>query len=410
MRKDNKVFLISLTILILLGIGVTIIFRQVLFTFDKNIYLIAWIIAYLLLIIQLFYVPTSYSINTNVSSKHRINAIISSYNEDEKNLKDTINSILNQDYPVQKIYVIDDGSKISVKPFEHPKIIWLSEENSGKRYAQKLAIDMMEKDEVDFILTVDSDSVLEKKATKKMIEEFERNKSLMGITGLVLTSNFRDNILTRIVDLNIAISCVVSRPVRSRFGSLETTSGALSMYRKEILFDNIDKYVTSGTYSDDRQLCFYCLQKGDVISLSDLIVNSNMPNTFKGVVKQRIRWSKGSWRFFPKQMIQLPFKKKIFPILSMIETLLILIFFTFIILSIYYRHYIGILYYIIIRYMVRLSEAVLYVGNEKRMTKMEKIFTLIVITPLEILFTMFILSPIKYISLLYLKDDKWMTR
>lgn len=410
MRKDNKVFLISLTILILLGIGVTIIFRQVLFPFDKNIYLIAWIVAYMLLIIQLFYVPTSYSRNTNVSSKHRINAIISSYNEDEKNLKDTINSILNQDYPVQKIFVIDDGSKIPVKQFNHPKIVWLREENSGKRYAQKLAIDMMEEDEVDFILTVDSDSVLEKKATKKMIEEFERSKSLMGITGLVLTSNFRDNILTRIVDLNIAISCVVSRPVRSRFGSLETTSGALSMYRKEILFDNIENYVKSGTYSDDRQLCFYCLLKGDVISLSDLIVNSNMPNTFKGVVKQRIRWSKGSWRFFPKQMIKLPTKKKIFPILSMIETLLILIFFTFIILSIYYKHYIGIFHYVIIRYMVRLSEAVLYVGNEKRMSKMEKIFTLIVITPLEILFTMFILSPIKYISLFYLKDDKWMTR
>ncbi|HEY4544461.1 MAG TPA: glycosyltransferase family 2 protein, partial [Tissierellaceae bacterium] len=208
MRKDNKVFLISLTILILLGIGVTIIFRQVLFPFDKNIYLIAWIVAYMLLIIQLFYVPTSYSRNTNVSSKHRINAIISSYNEDDKNLKDTINSILNQDYPVQKIFVIDDGSKIPIKKFKHPKIVWLREENSGKRYAQKLAIDMMEEDEVDFILTVDSDSVLEKKATKKMLEEFERSKSLMGITGLVLTSNFRDNILTRIVDLNIAISCV----------------------------------------------------------------------------------------------------------------------------------------------------------------------------------------------------------
>ncbi len=410
MDKKNSILIIAIFLEVLLGLSITLVFYKLFFLNKNNLYFYTWILAYIILFIPLLFVYSFYSDGEPSKEDYKINAIIPVYNEDENYLILTIQSILEQTYDINKIYIVDDGSREPVKKFSHPKLVWLKQKNSGKRQAQALALSKMDEDNLDFILTVDSDSVIEKNAVSKFIAQFEKNPKLKGITGLILTSNFRENILTRISDLNIGISCTISRPIRSKLGSLETTSGALSLYRKEIIFKNIDDYLTSGTYSDDRQLCFYSLKEGDVIALTDSTVSSTMPSNFKAFIKQRLRWQKGSWVFFPKQIRELSLSKKIFPIISMIQTLLILSLIIFFARELYYKNLTSILYYYIIRCAVRMCQALIYIGNEKRMSFFEKLFTLVIITPLEVLITIFILSPLKYIALFYLKDSRWLTR
>lgn len=243
-----------------------------------------------------------------------------------------------------------------------------------------------------------------------MLHHFAQNENLNGITGVVLTRNFRQNLVTRMADLNIALSCMISRPIRSVFGALETTSGALSMYKKEILFDNLTDYLTSGTYSDDRQLCFYSVLTGDAIAKTDLIVHSDMPTTLKTTVKQRLRWAKGSWRFFPKQMKHLSWQKKIFPIVSMIQTLSVYPIYLFLLYLTLDGQLSPLVLYLLIRSIIKLLYTYLYVRAEERMSLSEKILTLVIIAPLELLFSLLVLPYLKLKALFYLEDEDWATR
>lgn len=373
---------------------------------------VALIFSYSIILTEILLSRRGYTkggLNETDTSK-KVVAIIPSYDETTEALHATVHAILNQTYPIDKIYVIDDGSQKPVVAFPNERVVWARQKNKGKRHAQAFALSLMNEDEVDFVLTVDSDSVIEKTAIEKMMFRFQEDEELQAITGLVLTRNFRENVLTRLSDLNIALSCIISRPIRSAFGALETTSGALSLYKKELLFDNVENYLTSGTYSDDRQLCYYGVLEGKVVAATDIVVYSDMPNTLPGTRRQRTRWAKGSWKFFPKQMRHLPWKKKIFPIVSMFQVLSLIPLFIFLIYCLITGAYIYIIIFFTIRLSIKYCETALYTFQEKRMSKKEQFFTWLLITPLELLYGIFMLSYVKYKALFLLSDDNWSTR
>lgn len=371
-----------------------------------------WTISYLIILIKVSFYKKSYGKDKNIIEEYHktVVAIVPSYNETEVSLHRTIKAILAQSYPVQSVIVVDDGSDIPIIPFEHPRVQWYTQKNQGKRYAQVNALKKLNLKTIDYLLTVDSDSVIEVDAVKKMIIQFKYQPNLNAITGFVLTKNVRQNIMTRVADLNIAISCLISRPVRSFFGALETTSGALSMYKTSILSDNLEDYLTSGTYSDDRQLCFYSVCSGDAISMSDLIVYSDMPTTFSQTLRQRMRWAKGSWRFFPKQMAQLRWRKKIFPLISMIQTLSLYPLYLILIVACLTGYYSPIVLYLCLKMSVRFLYTLLYIRDEQRMSVIEKLVTLFVISPIELAFSLIVLPYLKLKAIFFLKDSHWETR
>jgi cellulose synthase/poly-beta-1,6-N-acetylglucosamine synthase-like glycosyltransferase len=69
------------------------------------------------------------------------------------------------------------------------------------------------------------------------------------------------------------------------------------VYRAAIFADNVDVYLSSGTFSDDRRLSHYALLKGRVVSVDDAVVETEMPSTPAGVFRQRVRWFKGAWKY-----------------------------------------------------------------------------------------------------------------
>lgn len=342
--------------------------------------------------------------------KARVYGLIPSFNEQPELLNQTIHSILNQSFEVTEIHVVDDGSTPAVVPFDHPKVIWHRQENKGKRHAQACALNTIDPENVDFILTVDSDSVLERHALEKLLLSFEQDEEVMGSTGFVLTRNFRKNLITRLSDLNIGISCLVTRPSRSLTGSLETTSGALSLYKKEILFDHLPHYLSSGTYSDDRQLCLYSAIVGKAIGIQEAIVYSDMPETFSGLLKQRQRWGKGGWKYFPYQVSHLSVVDLIFPFIGMVQWLSVPIFLVAVVASIVVQQYSFILLYLVVRLVIRYVEAAMYLLGAPHLGSLEKFFTWFFLTPIEMCLTSFVLVFVKYHSLVTIGEESWLTR
>lgn len=240
------------------------------------------------------------------AARGRVIAVIPSFNESDEGVHATVRSLINQSRPPDAIHVVDDGSEVPLVPFGHPLVTWHRQGNAGKREAQATALRyaLEAGEEFDYVLTVDSDSELDKDALWQMLREMNRPK-VMGCTGTVLVRNRSESLLSRLSDLNLFIFCVLSRGVRSALGAVNPTSGALSMYRAPVVMDNLEHYLASGTDGDDRQLCDYALLRGQVVSVPRAYVVTDMPTTVRGTYKQRRRWGKSGWRFIPWELINL---------------------------------------------------------------------------------------------------------
>jgi hypothetical protein len=101
--------------------------------------------------------------------------------------------------------------------------------------------------------------------------------------------------------------------------SLETTSGALALYRSELLYDHLDAYAVECGTGDDRWLALRALRHGQVVAVAEALVETDMPSTLKGTYKQRLGWSR-SWRWMlPYVGKYLGFRQCVSPVYGVIQ-------------------------------------------------------------------------------------------
>ena len=102
---------------------------------------------------------------------YKVGVSIAVFNEKLEDFEKMLKSCLNQNHKNLNVYVIDDGSenqkeirKLSKKYQKegHPIFFHGFRKNKGKREAMYQSFLAMEKDEVDFVVTIDSDTILEK--------------------------------------------------------------------------------------------------------------------------------------------------------------------------------------------------------------------------------------------------------
>lgn len=230
--------------------------------------------------------------------KGRTIAIIPSYNEPDENVHHAVKALLNGTLPPDEIHVVDDGSVKPLKPFKHPKVFWHKQSNGGKRSAQTLVLSKIKPGKFDYLITVDSDSRVAPTAIEDSLRPFN-DPSIQAVTSTVTIRNRTTSLITLLADLEIVTGVFVVRRARSYFGAVAPTSGALSVYRIDTILENLHDYLHSGTFSDDRRMAHYSLLKGKVISVNGAVVDTDMPHTFKGTWRQRVRWYKGYWKYLP---------------------------------------------------------------------------------------------------------------
>jgi hyaluronan synthase len=358
----------------------------------------------------------------------RVAAIVPAYDEDPRELETVVRSILGQSTPPKMIYVVDDGSKVPVgRPFYHPRVAWLRKENGGKRSAQVFALDRMNPADWDFILTVDGDSILDRYALEHQLRAFSprrrrRRRSLLGggavmaTTGMVLVRNRKENLLTRLADMNIGTSCVMMRASRSLLGTLETTSGALAVYRAHILFQNKERYL-EGTYGDDRALAMYSALEGEVVGVNEAVVWSSMPTSVALTYKQRLRWSKSWWCMIPFVLTNMTrIRQMFFPLFGLTQLAIAPLTIAYIVFTSLYAvahadfHVHTLLLYLTVYMVVRYGMTALYMVERPHIRPYERLLTWLFVTPLEAVYNLVLLNPTKYIALVKLRDHHWGTR
>src|SRR3989344_3387909 len=220
-----------------------------------------------------------------------VSVIVPAYNE-EKTLAKTVSSLLRMDYPKDKIEVIvvDDGSKDRTyeiaKGFSDKRVRVFKKENGGKGSAINLGIG---KARGEFVAVLDADSFVSRQALKRMVGYFEK-KSVMAVTPTLKVYKPR-GFWQQVQSIEYLFS-VFFRKIFSFMQGVYVTPGPLSVYRKSFFrkhggFD--EKNIT-----EDLEVALRIQSKNYEIQNSiNAYVYTVAPNTFGGLMKQRVRWVTG---------------------------------------------------------------------------------------------------------------------
>jgi cellulose synthase/poly-beta-1,6-N-acetylglucosamine synthase-like glycosyltransferase len=221
----------------------------------------------------------------------KVSIIIPAYNE-EKTIKQTIESALGLDYPKGKfeIIVIDDGSKDNTlkiaSKFKGENIKVFTKENGGKASAINFGL---KRANGEFVVTMDADTFVQPDALKKLIRCFDNPKVMSATPGMLVKK--ANGVLQWVQQIEYLMG-IFLRKSFSSINSIHITPGAFSAYRKSFF----DKYggFQEGNITEDLEIALRIQSKNYVIANDpSAVVYTVAPKKFLSLMIQRRRWYSG---------------------------------------------------------------------------------------------------------------------
>jgi hyaluronan synthase len=237
-----------------------------------------------------------------------VDVIVTSYNEEPERLEACLQSVVEQDYRGRiRVCVVDDHSH------NRPELLpvykrfaalpgWnvlAAKENRGKRAGQDVAFRHTSS---ELIVTIDSDTEVAPDAVTEIVRTFE-DERVGAVTGDVGVTNHRQNLLTRLIGMRYWVAFNQERAAQSRFRTVLCCSGPLAGYRRSVLQQVWERYVTQSyrgvacTYGDDRHLTNLVLAAGyDTLFVPFAHAITYAPEDLRSYLKQQLRWNKSFYR------------------------------------------------------------------------------------------------------------------
>ena len=212
-----------------------------------------------------------------------VSYVVPVYNMEET-IGNTIESLLNQDYPNKEIVVINDGSMDNTEEIlkKYP-IKYITTENKGISHAKNLGL---KNSKGEFIAFTDADCELDKLWTKNILKGFtDENIGIVGgITEYKIDGSY----------CSIYRSLEISRRFKN-MKNLEVVlaPGNNSIFRREVL-DNIGGFKPEWPFAEDAQISFLAFDYGYKITKQNDAISYHMAeNNFKKLIKKGLRTGKG---------------------------------------------------------------------------------------------------------------------
>lgn len=225
----------------------------------------------------------------------KISILIPCYNE-EDTINETISYLNTLSYPDYEIIAVNDGSsdgtgdilKKLTTNYSKLKVIDC-QENRGKANALHIATFASKS---EYLICIDSDAILDKEAPYYLISHFLKQGERVGaVTGNPRIRN-RDTLLGRmqLVEYSSIIGSI--KRTQRIIGKVMTVSGVVVAFRKKALIDvgmwDRDMITEDIAITWKMQKRFW-----DVRYEPRALCWMLVPETLKGIWKQRVRWSQG---------------------------------------------------------------------------------------------------------------------
>lgn len=211
------------------------------------------------------------------------------------NIGDTVTQLLKLDYPDYEIIAIDDGSTDDTGAIlremsdrhERLRVVFL-QQNQGK--AAGLSIGALAA-QGDLLLTIDADALVEPAVLKYMAWHFEKFPRVGAVTGNPRILN-RTSLLAKIQTGEFSTIIGLIKRTQRILGKVLTVSGVIAAFRKQAL-------LTVGFWDTDMVTedidITWKLEKRfwDIRYEPRAICWILVPETLKGLWRQRFRWAQG---------------------------------------------------------------------------------------------------------------------
>ena len=223
-----------------------------------------------------------------------VSVIVPAFREENVVVR-TVESLLAQHYPgALEVIVVDDGSPddtyaVAMTAFAHnPRVTVLRKSNGGKSSALNLGITQATG---EVIIGLDADTLFESDTVSQLVQPL-RDVRVAAVAGNAKVGN-RLNLLTRWQAIEYVTSQNLDRRAFSLVNGITVVPGAVGAWRRDAVaaiggFSN-------DTLAEDQDLTLSLLEQGYRVAFAPAAVAwTEAPDTVKGLLKQRFRWSFGT--------------------------------------------------------------------------------------------------------------------
>ncbi len=231
----------------------------------------------------------------------KVSILIPAYNE-EKRIGEAVKSVLDSNYPNLEVIVVDDGSEDRTAEIaEGLGVRVIRTAHVGKAKALNKALKYASG---EVIVVLDADTVVERDGLKKLIAPFSDRK-VMLVVGTLMPK--KRGILSYFQRIEYAVMSELLLSHTQRRMPLPTVFGAFIAIRRELL-EEIGGF-PEDIPGEDAYLLVYALEKGYNVKSVDINAETEVPTTLRGLIEQRLRWSKTGiliLQHFPNALFRYP--------------------------------------------------------------------------------------------------------
>ena len=253
-----------------------------------------WMIGALLFFLRFERHQPHYTQPSRLPDSPPVSILIPCYNEGD-NAEETLAHALALDYPEFEVIAINDGSKDNTAEVlermaaNNPRlrVVHLAQ-NQGKAMALQAGSILAR---YEILIGIDGDALLDKYAAHWLVRHFVDDPHVAAVTGNPRIRN-RSTLLGRVqVGEFSSIVGMIKRAQKS-FGRIFTVSGVIVAFRKTAVHQV--GYWSSDMLTEDIDITWKLQRAGWTVNFEPhALVWILMPETIRGLWKQRLRWAMG---------------------------------------------------------------------------------------------------------------------
>jgi len=229
-----------------------------------------------------------------------VTVITPMYNEGE-GIRQTIRSVLAQDYPAHKLHliVVDDASTddsyehaVAEARGERRVSVLRNPVNLGKRRAINRAVRVTSS---EIIVSVDSDVTVDGRAVRELVRRFT-GPEIAAVGGQVDIRNKHTNWLTRMQAVKYFFGYHTIKNLERAYRTVLCLSGCLTAYRRSVLVE-LEPILERRKvkYGEDRFLTRQIIKAGYQTTMTmDALCHTTAPDDFRVYVAQQLRWRRST--------------------------------------------------------------------------------------------------------------------
>ena len=254
-----------------------------------------------------------------------VSCIITCYSEG-RDVQKTIMSLTEQIYPgkIEMLAMIDGASK---NKLTYDSAMEMSEYVSGFRNRKLVVVPKWQRGgrvsslntglnfaSGEIVMALDGDTSFDNNMVERVTRHFE-DPAISAVSGCLRVRNADESLTASLQAIEYFVSIQASKTGLSAFNMVNNISGAFGVFRKSVL--DLVEGCDAGTAEDlditlrIKNYFGRYKKKFRIVFDPEAIGHTDAPSTFKGFLKQRIRWDGDlSYLYFRKH--RLSFKPKLF--------------------------------------------------------------------------------------------------